>query len=76
MGSEPAKPLFVGRLLRVIFGVATLGVIPYFAQGDFVLGAVIVFLGVSFLLGGLLGHPGCEVAVLPSLVLRKRIHFV
>ncbi len=72
-------PLAVGRVTRVVFGVATL----YWANqmGTSELGlpgmVALVFLGVSFLLGGLLGNPGCELSALPNLVLprEKQIHF-
>lgn len=63
------QPLFIGRLARVLFGIGTL----YFAFTltlDWVWLAVLIFLGVSFLLGGLMGHPGCEVMVLPNLLVR------
>ena len=67
-------PLWFGRLSRVVFGVVTLvgavalGGIPFIALG---------LLGLSFLVGGLMGNPGCELSALPNLVLPsdKRVHF-
>jgi hypothetical protein len=72
-------PLFFGRLSRVLAGAATL----YWAAevwsadwGDLVLAAVLVWLGLSFLAGGLMGNPGCEITALPNLLLpaKKRVH--
>jgi hypothetical protein len=71
------KPLLFGRLLRVLFGLATLaslaslaflGPIGLLAQ------AALGFLGVSFLGGGIIANPGCEITALPNLVFRKRAH--
>jgi len=68
------RPLFFGRLLRVIFGVATLGTVPFLAEvgvlGQIGLGA----LGLSFLVGGLSGNPGCEITAIPNLLFRTRAH--
>ncbi len=72
-------PLLFGRLSRVVFGVATLvGAVALSSGG---LGSFpfigLVLLGLSFLVGGLMGNPGCELSVLPNLVLPsdKRVHF-
>ena len=67
-------PLWFGRVSRVVFGMATLvgavelGGIPFIAS---------ILLGLSFLVGGLMGNPGCELSALPNLVLPsdKRVHF-
>ncbi len=72
-------PLLFGRLSRVVFGVATLAVAVALGSGG--LGgigfAALVLLGLSFLVGGLTGNPGCELSSLPNLVLPsdKRVHF-
>ena len=72
-------PLLFGRLSRVVFGVVTLAVAVALGSGG--LGgfgfAVLVLLGLSFLVGGLTGNPGCELSSLPNLVLpsHKRVHF-
>lgn len=74
-----AQPLFFGRLTRVLFG---LGSLYWAAQlwgpgAGLQAGAVILgFLGVSFLVGGLMGNPGCEITALPNLVVapEKRHH--
>jgi hypothetical protein len=67
--------LFFGRLLRVVAGVAALA--GALAVGLFSFwGIVLLFLGVSFLVGRLVGNPGCEVTALPNLALpkEKRLH--
>ena len=72
-------PLLFGKLSRVVFGVATLAVAVAFGTGGLGgLGFVaLLFLGLSFLVGGLTGNPGCELSSLPNLILPsdKRVHF-
>ena len=73
------KPLFIGRLSRFVAGAITVGIA--LIMGAAALGVVgwlaLILLGVSFLVGGLIGNPGCEVTALPNLVLpaSKRLHF-
>lgn len=74
------KPLFFGRLSRVVFGLAALAAVPLVGLegwNAFTVGGL-VLLGLSFLLGGLMGNPGCEITALPNLLLRseKRVHFL
>jgi hypothetical protein len=69
------EPLFFGRLTRVGFGLATLyAVYSWWSELDWLWAAVLVFLGLSFLAGGLVGNPGCEITALPNLVLPKEKH--
>ncbi len=73
-------PLLFGRVARVLFGISLL----YWtsAEGLEELGlagyTVLILLGLSFLIGGAVGNPGCEVTALPNLLLpkNKQIHFV
>ena len=73
-------PLLFGRVARVLFGAGVL----YWtaAEGMEELGltgyTVLILLGLSFLIGGAVGNPGCEVTALPNLFLPKdnQIHFV
>ena len=73
-------PLAVGRAARVIFGIGSLigaVLVPWDEAGGMVGGLVLVFFGLSFLAGGLMANPGCEVTALPNLLLpaEKRVNF-
>ena len=74
------RPLFVGRVSRVIVGGATLVAVPFVGFDSVgIIGAVaLLVLGLSFLVGGLVANPGCEVTALLNLVLppKKRVHFI
>ena len=73
-------PLPVGRAARVLLGLGTL----YWMSGLGVTGlgpvgfAAVLFLGISFLLGGLNSNSGCELTAIPNLFLQKeqQVHFV
>ena len=58
----------------------TLGVLAYVgAEGVGSVGALLLgFLGLSFLVGGLLANPGCEITALANIFLPrdKRMHFL
>lgn len=80
-GTDPAQlpPLFFGRLTRVLAGLAIL----YWAAhlwgsslGDILLSVGVGWLGLSFLVGGLVRNPGCEITALPNLLLpaEKSVH--
>lgn len=70
-------PLAFGRAARVITGIGVL----YWttAEGMDQLGdvgyAALILLGLSFLIGGIIGNPGCEVTALPNLFLSKERQF-
>ena len=72
------KPLALGRVTRVLFGVGTF--ILIFVIGTSTLTfwgtAALVVLALSFVVGGIAANPGCELTALPNLVLRKekRVH--
>jgi hypothetical protein len=72
------KPLFLGRLTRVVFGVATLALIWIIGVETLsIWGALAIgFLGVSFVVGGIVGNPGCELTSLWNLATpkEKRVH--
>ena len=73
-------PMPVGRAIRVLLGIGTL----YWMSEQGVAGlglagfAAVLFLGISFLLGGLNSNPGCELTAIPNLFLPKEehVHFV
>jgi len=72
------KPLLIGRVSRIVFGIGTFVLI--WIIGVDVLGTIgtgaLVFLGASFLIGGLMGNPGCEITAIPNLFRseEKRFH--
>jgi hypothetical protein len=74
----PLKPLLFGRLSRVLFGMGTFAVIGFVGPGQLSLWGTVALglLGISFLVGGLMGNPGCEITALPNLFLSKehRVH--
>ncbi|MEE9171211.1 MAG: hypothetical protein V3U73_15740 [bacterium] len=74
------RPLLFGRITRMIFGIITLSLIPFVAPGRFEVISIVglLFLGISFLVGGLISNPGCEITALFNLFLpsRKRKHFI
>ena len=67
------KPLPFGRVTRVVFGMATLALIWVIGVETLsIWGALgMGFLGVSFLVGGLIGNPGCELTSLWNLAAPK-----
>lgn len=73
------KPLIIGRVSRIIFGVAVLyyGVKLWHENVSAIIASLAVLLfGLSFLAGGLMANPGCEITALLN-VLRakeKRVH--
>ena len=87
MDEQPAKtslgklpPLACGRAARVIFGLGALVgavFVPWSEGGGIAGGLVLIFFGLSFLAGGLMANPGCEVTALPNLLLpaEKRVNF-
>ncbi|MCC6774993.1 MAG: hypothetical protein IT360_27750 [Gemmatimonadaceae bacterium] len=68
------RPLFFGRLLRVVFGIATLASMPWLAEADVLARIGLGTLGLSCLIGGLIGNRGCEITAIPNLLFRTRAH--
>ena len=77
ISSNLLRPLKIGRTTRVFFGAAVIliavvtGVLQISVLGFLALMA----LGLSFVIGGLLAIPGCELSALPNLMLPKRYRF-
>ena len=72
------EPLLIGRVSRIVFGIGTfvlIWIIGVDSLGTIGTGAL-VFLGSSFLIGGLMGNPGCEITAIPNLFRseEKRFH--
>ena len=76
--SARLKPLFVGRMTRVLFGLGTLLLIAIIGPSTLTTWGTtaLAALGLSFLIGGLVGNPGCELTAIPNLFLskKKRVH--
>ncbi len=80
MASLP-KPLFIGRTLRVLAGLyffywAFAVLEPPIELGDLVGAILLVLLALSFILGGLIANPGCEVTAFPNVILKKKWNFL
>ena len=73
-------PLRIGRLSRMGVGLATIVAAGLWGPSELSwLGfAALILLGLSFLVGGVVGNPGCELTALPNLALplNKRLHFL
>ena len=73
-------PLLFRRVSRIVFGIGTLGVLGYVGADDVgPVGTLLLgFLGLSFLVGGVLANPGCEITALANIFLPrdKRMHFL
>ncbi len=67
------QPLLFGRLLRVTSGLGLLAWLVISPPHGLFWQGVLMFLGVSLLVGGVMAYPGCEIWALPNLVLRRRM---
>jgi Na+/H+ antiporter NhaC len=76
--SAGLRPLFIGRLTRVLFGVGTFFLVAVIGPSTLTTWGTValVALGLSFLIGGIMGNPGCEVTAIPNLFLseKKKVH--
>lgn len=74
------RPLFFGRLFRIVAGAITIWLVA--RAGIDGLGMfgfwALMWLGVSFVLSGVMAMPGCEVMALPNLFLpvSKRLYML
>jgi len=69
-----APPLFFGRLLRGLSGIALFAWLFFSPPSGLLWRAVLLFFGISLLIGGAMAYPGCEILALPNLLLRRRMH--
>jgi len=69
--SECSKPLFFGRLLRVLAGFACFVALPFVAESELagVGKAGLVLAGLTFVVAGIRANAGCEITALPNLFL-------
>jgi len=68
------QPLFFGRLLRILVGAALFLWLIAHPPHALVLQGLILFFGISSVVGGIKAYPGCEIMALPNLFLGKRVH--
>jgi hypothetical protein len=72
------KPMLLGRTTRVLFGLGTIVLVVVIGPSTLTTWGTIalVVLGMSFLIGGIVGNPGCELTAIPNLFLpkEKKIH--
>lgn len=69
--SNRQQPMFYGRLGRIFLGAVCLGFAvfglithpEYSASTE----ALLLFFGISFVIGGVLAIPGCEITAIPNL---------
>ena len=69
------KPLLVGRLTRIAFGLGAFAWI-WVGSPSWIGSVVLAVLGLSFVMGGLVANPGCEITAIPNVFLpaRRRLH--
>jgi hypothetical protein len=72
--TDKLEPMLFGRATRVLFGIGTFVLIWVIGVHDLTLvgTGVLAFLGISFLIGGFLANPGCELTAVPNLFLSKK----
>ena len=65
------KPLFFGRLLRVLVGLGFFVSVPDITDTEYgwIGIAGLLFAGATFLVAGIQANPGCEITALPNLLL-------
>ncbi len=68
------RPLFFGRLSRILLGVGLCIWLFVHPPHGLVLQGVLLFFGISLVLGGAMAYAGCEVLALPNLLTGKRMH--
>ncbi len=69
-----APPLLFGRLLRIISGLALVGWLVVSPPSGLPWRLLLLFLGISLVVGGIMAYPGCECLALPNLLLRRHMH--
>jgi len=69
-----APPLFFGRILRILSGLALFAWLLISPPSSLFWRAVLLFFGISLAVGGAMAYPGCEILALPNRLLRRRMH--
>jgi hypothetical protein len=68
------RPLFFGRLLRILAGAALCIWLWLSPPQGLAWQGLMLFLGVSMIVGGVMAYAGCEILALPNLLFGKRLH--
>jgi hypothetical protein len=72
------EPLIIGRITRVLFGLGTFVLVAVIGPSNLTIWGTValIVLGISFVIGGAVGNPGCELTAIPNLILSKgkRVH--
>ncbi len=68
------SPLFFGRFLRILSGLALLAWLLISPPAGLLGRVALVFFGLSLVIGGIMAYPGCEITALPNLLLRRQMH--
>lgn len=66
-------PLLFGRILRIVVGLALLVWLAISPPPGLLWRGVLLFFGLSFVIGAIMAYPGCEIWALPNLLLRRRM---
>ena len=69
-----SQPLFFGRLLRILVGVALFIWLYVHPPHGLIWQGLLLFFAISFVVGGALAYAGCEILALPNLLFGKRMH--
>jgi hypothetical protein len=77
ISSNLLRPMTIGRTKRVVFGAAVIlaALVSRVSEISLLGFIALMALGLSFLVGGLLAIPGCELSALPNLILPERYRF-
>ncbi len=69
-----SQPLFFGRLLRILAGATLLLWLCVHPPRGFFGQGLLLFFGISLVVGGAMGYAGCEVLAIPNLLSGNRMH--
>lgn len=69
-----SQPLFFGRLLRILLGLAFCIWLFVRPPQGLALQGLMLFFGISLVVGGVKAYAGCELLALPNLLFGKRLH--
>src|SRR5574337_2096947 len=69
------RPMFYGRAGRILLGAVCLGfaAFGFVTHPEYSIGAriLLLFFGISFVIGGVRATPGCEITAIPNLFVQS-----